>query len=309
MSIVVPSSALPPGPPRIDGEQVPQGEQDAVLHLNGLLACLGHYECQFRNAVAFFDLCRGEPTGPSAKIDITNIPIPRFPIIEQPANTLRAWEHMASRDGAMAIYHFGQALAAISHQLRRCPTIGAQVDYRSFRLARKDFKAHFPSHDAIRHAVGHAVDFSTTIAKRETHSIKPPWKRTFGNVTIQALGSKPMRFADSLHDRAYCVTYKGHVHCYEVTVETLNALARVRERTYAVFDAAADPEFYRCPHCGGRNLSEVYSRRIYRCTDCNQPVTDEMMEVWRYRRHRAAARSALLVLLRARLQELTRAAA
>jgi hypothetical protein len=107
MSIEVPSSAPPPGPPQIWGNHLSQGEQDAVLHLNGLLACLGHYEWQFRHTVTLFDLCRGEP----AKADI------KFPIIEQKANTLRAWEEMAARDGAMAIYHFGQALTAIARGL------------------------------------------------------------------------------------------------------------------------------------------------------------------------------------------------
>jgi hypothetical protein len=328
MPIEVPSSALPPGVPQFHGEHLPQGEQEATRHLNVLVAQLVRYEWQFRHAVTLFDLCRGE-SDLSAKADITNIPIPRFPIVEQKANTLHAWEMMAARDGALAIYHFGQALTAVARGLGACPTIRARVDHSALRLARRAFEQSFPSYDAIRHAVGHAVDFGATVAEQEAHSAKPPWKLSFGNVSVEApgdmpvrlvgdltgglhcvtySGDMPVRLVGDLTDRLYCVTYRGRAHGYAIAVETLDALSWIREQTYLAFDAATDPEFYRCPSCEGRNLSEVYSRRVYRCTECNQPVTDEMMEVYRRRRRRTVVRSALIALLRARSQGLARAA-
>lgn len=97
--------------PQFHGERLLQGEQDAAHHLNVLVAQLTRYEWQFRNGVALFDLCRKEASDLAAKIDINNLP--RSPVIERPGNTLRGWEEMAARDGAMAIYHFGQALTAI----------------------------------------------------------------------------------------------------------------------------------------------------------------------------------------------------
>ena len=103
--------------PQFHGEHLPLGEQDAAHYLNVLLAQLGRYEWQFRNALALFDLCRKEVSDLSTKIDINNLP--KFPIIEGSGHTLRAWEMMAARDGAMAIYHFGQALTAIARGLGR----------------------------------------------------------------------------------------------------------------------------------------------------------------------------------------------
>jgi hypothetical protein len=95
----------------------------------------------------------------------------------------------------------------------------------------KAFEHRFPSHDAIRDVVSHQVDFGATMAERETHSIKPPWSRSFGNQTIEVAGSRPIRFADNLYDRVYCVTCRGGVHCYEITAETVKVLSAVREQT------------------------------------------------------------------------------
>ena len=112
-----------------------------------------------------------------------------------------------------------------------CPTICAQVDHSARRPPQKAFEHRFPSHDAIRDVVSHQVDFGATMAERETHSIKPPWSRSFGNQTIEVAGSRPIRFADNLYDRVYCVTCRGGVHCYEITAETVKVLSAVREQT------------------------------------------------------------------------------
>ena len=198
---------------------------------------------------------------------------------------------MAARDGALAIYHFGQALAAISPWLHKCPTVSARLDHPAVRLARKAFRAALPSYDAIRHAVSHASDFNATIERRDEHSIMPPWKHSWGNTTHEVLGTKPVRWTEHLIGRAYCVSYARGVHHYEVTDHTLAVLSKVRERLYAAFDRAADPDFYQCPYCGNRNLQEVYGRRIYKCTTCNDRLMteEEFMyartgRLWRQRR-------------------------
>jgi hypothetical protein len=107
----------------IDGDHVPDNERQAVRHLYGLLFLLGWYEQQFRHALALFDACENRvPTDIPPKFDP-----PKYPIIEDQWHTLEAWKAMAARDGAMAIYNFGQALAAISPRLHDCPTISTSV--------------------------------------------------------------------------------------------------------------------------------------------------------------------------------------
>jgi DNA-directed RNA polymerase subunit RPC12/RpoP len=277
--IVVPSSSLSPFPPQIDGEHIPQAEQPAVAHLLGLLFMLGWYEWQLRHALTLFDLCEQENADLSAQRNINDLP--RYPIISATWHTLSAWNTMAARDGAISIYHFGQALSAIPSWLWTCPTIRARLDHDAIRLARRAFVAALPSYDAIRHAVGHAADFNATIQERERHSIMPPLQ--WG--TLHVSGTRPVRFTEQLVGRAYCVSYQGRMHSYEIRSETAEVLGRARERVYAAFDAVRDSDFYQCPYCGHRDLQEVYGRCVYRCADCDRLETNE--EFWRARAIRA----------------------
>ena len=255
----------------IYGDHIPDGEGEATRHLWSLLFLLGWYEQQFRHALALFNGCeQGRSPLPANPNDI-----PKYPIIESEWHTLNAWQTIAARDGALSIYHFGQALAAIPPWLGNCPTVRGLVSHDALRLARKSFVAALPSYDALRHAVGHAADFNATLEKREAHSIQPPWKETAGAATLQFLGAKPMRVTEELHGRAYLVTYDGQIHHYEIKPETLDALRKVRERIYVAFEAAADPEFYQCPYCSNRNLQEIYSRRVYKCAACNNRLMTE----------------------------------
>lgn len=257
---------------------------EPVRHLYGLLASLGGAEWTFRQALTLFDHCRtGSPLSAEIK------PPPKYSNFVAPWFTLQGWELMCARDGALAIYHFGQALDAIPKWLRNCPTLYDRVDHATLRLARRLFKAAFPSHDAIRHVVGHAVDFSATIKERERHSITRPWRRAFDNLTIQMVGPRPMYSAGDLIDRVYKVTYDGDVHYYEIKGESLERLSAIRERTYEAFKAVVDLDFYTCFYCGSQDLKEVYGRRIYQCVRCDQMVTDELMIRAKYHRLRAAA--------------------
>ncbi len=291
MPITVPLSSPSPHPPMIDGDHIPDAEREAVRHLWSLLFLLGWYEQQYRHALALFDGCvQGRSPLPASPNDL-----PKYPIIEDEWHTLNAWQTIAARDGALSIYHFGQALAAIPPWLRNCPTVRGLVSHDAIRLARKSFVAALPSYDAIRHAVGHAADLNSTIEKRDTHSIMPPWRRSWGNTTYEVIGSKPVRWTEKLIERAYCVSFDGTVHHYEITDKTLDALIKVRERVYAAFEPVADPEFYQCPCCGSRNLQEVYGRRVYKCRGCNDRLmTEEEFMGARFvraRRAREAARA------------------
>ena len=74
-------------------------------------------------------------------------------------------------------------------------------------------------------------------------------KAAGSDVSVEAPGDMPVRLVGDLTDRLYCVTYRGRAHGYAIAVETLDALSWIREQTYLAFDAATDPEFYRCPSC------------------------------------------------------------
>lgn len=236
MPIIVPPTAYVPGPPQIARDRIPADEQEVLLHISDLLGSLARYECQFQLALLLFDLSHAENSNLVSQVESGQL---SFETLDLTTNTLSGWQMMAARDGALAIYHFGQALIAIGANLSNSPTLGSLVNHVPFRLARKSFKATFPSYDAIRHAVGHVADFAATQKKRKIHSIKGPWKFSFGRVSIEVKDEDGFhRFADNLYDRTYCVTYKGEVHKYEITGQTLGRLSKIRLDVYSAFGPA-----------------------------------------------------------------------
>jgi hypothetical protein len=146
MTIEVPSSRLPSLPPQLEGQHALEGDFEQVRHLYGLLASVGGAEWQFGQALALLEWCRASGA-PSPTLPPFPLPPPeRRLTIESEWFTRRSWEMMAARDGALTIYHFGQALAAIVPAVRQCAAIVDHVDYMALRLARKSFKAAFPSY-------------------------------------------------------------------------------------------------------------------------------------------------------------------
>ena len=233
MSIEIPLSRFPPNPPQLEGQHALEGDDlEEVRHLYMLLAMIGVSEWQFCQALALLEWCRAS-SAPSTAPTFPLPPPPKAPIIESQWITRRSWELMAAREGALTIYHFGQGLAAIAPAVRKCSFIADRVDHAALRRARKSFKAAFPSHDAIRHVVGHTVDFSATLEERDRHSVRPPWERTFDSGTLQYAGTRKIFNPGDLHDRVYRVTYEGDVHFYELRSETLERLSAIRERTYS----------------------------------------------------------------------------
>ena len=55
-------------------------------------------------------------------------------------DTTGAWQVMAARDGALAIYHFGNTIEAIRKNLPKCPALGGLVDHSILRDASKSFR-------------------------------------------------------------------------------------------------------------------------------------------------------------------------
>jgi hypothetical protein len=239
MPITVPLSDYAPTPPQIVRERIPLVEHPAMFHILDLLGSLGRYERQFRLALMLFQLAWEENSRLAEALPLGAVD---WRTLDLSTNTLNGWQMMAARDGALAIYHFGQARKAVSASLGLCPILRDMVDHPKMRISRKLFDSNFPSYDAIRHAVGHIADFSATINRRMTHSIKGPWKGDFGAVALEIKDVNAVsRFADNLYQDTYCVTYLGRVHRYDMTAKTLGKLEQVRALVYSSFEQATMP--------------------------------------------------------------------
>lgn len=206
------------------------------MHISDLLGSLARYERRFQLALCLFELSLAENSVLANQVENGQL---SFNALDLITNTLSGWQLMAAREGALAIYHFGQALFGVASSLGACPTLSRLVDHPAIRLSRKSFEATFPGYDAIRHAVAHVADFSATTEKRKIHSIRGPWKYQFGRISIEIKDEENLhRFTDNLYDRSYCVTFEGQVHKYDITAQTLEALSRARERIFSAFAAA-----------------------------------------------------------------------
>jgi len=235
MPIVVPPTGYPASPGPFSVSLIPEQERPAVFHILDLLASLGRYERRFALALLLFEHCLAENSDLARQVEGGALGLGT---LDAQTNTLSGWQTMAARDGALARYHFGQALHAIASSLKDCPTLRTYTNHGKLRLARKQFEAHFPSVTSIRHVIGHIADFAATIGDKEKHSIRGPYKETFGRVGIQVHDTAKITFSDNLYDHTYAVTYDGAVHTCEISSKTLRTLVAVRETTYSGFDAA-----------------------------------------------------------------------
>jgi hypothetical protein len=235
MPITAPPSNYSATPPQIDRSTIPANEQTGLSHVVDLLASLGRYERRFSLAVTLFDLCHDENSNMARQVETGSL---SFTMLDSKTNTLSGWMTMAAREGAMSIYHFGQAATAIVN-MKECPALRAKVDHESIRLARKLFDATFPDNIDMRNAIAHVAEASGTTKERLINSIKGPVKYVFGRATVELTDSGGFyRFEDNLYDRTYCVTYDGRMLRYEVSAANAAKLSKIRQQIYSAFSGA-----------------------------------------------------------------------
>jgi len=135
---------------------------------------------------------------------------------------------MAARDGALTIYHFGNAIEGIRKSLPRCPAVNASVDHDILRDASKTFRKAFPNYEAIRHVTGHVSDFTATPDRRREHS--HIGELEVGNISFD---DSPRQFTGNLYNRSYVVSYKGRAYHYEISLDNAHVLYLVKLRVFS----------------------------------------------------------------------------
>ncbi len=239
------------GPAKLDATKVPVPEQPAFEHIVHLLQHLDIHTVNFWMALQLYDACEGQindffqemirAATTSGKLDRSKLDAKgmndRFSIFG-------GWQEIATRDAAMSIYHFGSILDGIKSSLSACPTLCAMVDHKNLRIAIGSLKSAFPNYKAIRHVVGHSADFSQSIAKRQQHSRKGPFKATVGQAGIEIKGSpdRLTQFIGNSAGRSYFVTLDGEVYGYELSRTSADRLKTIRGRVHESFEVATIPE-------------------------------------------------------------------
>jgi hypothetical protein len=239
MAIPVLPSGYAPAPPQVVRDRIPASEHPALIHIMDLVASLGRYERQFHLALMLFDLVEVEQNNIVHKCETGAL---SFEAMDSLTNTLGGWKKMAARDGAFAIYHFGQALLAFSSSFNLCLALKGQMDLSQMRIARKLFLSQFPGYDSIRHVVGHVADFSATMHRRRKHSVRGRISADFGPVGLVIEDADAVtQFTDNLYHRTYFVSYEGKMYRYDLSEQTLSKIRQIRKAAYSGFDRATMP--------------------------------------------------------------------
>lgn len=234
MAIAVPLLGTIERVPQIDASRIPPDQDEAMKHIAHLLSGLTRFERQFRYAVLLFDASHQEEQaliqlGMSRRLD--------WGVMENGMWTLSAWSHMAARDGALAIYHFGNTIQGIWASLPACPSIASAINEAALREASKEFRDAFRRYEAIRHVVGHVSDFFfNTQQKRSEHAAKGKWQAGgagafIGSTDEQGASELPGNLAGD----TYVVSFRGEATSYALNAATVDIISSVRSKIYASF--------------------------------------------------------------------------
>lgn len=146
----------------------------------------------------------------------------------------RAWKHIALRDGAMTVYHFGRALKEGSgNGLKECPSLTKLLAANHMRQARHMFSQKFPAAEKVRHGTAHSAEIGETKADYDMNAFS-------GNADLWGVIKgvpKGLMIQDGLAGRRYITTHRGEIISYELSAETLSFLCDIAREFYEAFDA------------------------------------------------------------------------
>lgn len=212
--------------PHINFDKVPPKERDAAHSVQSGALDLTNYVEQFGAALNLFDFCA------SQEFHINNQPRPLLPQHIRFLETSRGWAHMAGRQGAMAIYHFGVACDGIREALTECDTVRNAMDYNAFKQARRAFRKAFPDSENVRHAVAHVADKIKTPAKVREHGFTGSHNIGTGLVISD---STLNTFTDIIVGRTITNSWSGKLYSYELSTQTRDTLEQIKHAVWLAF--------------------------------------------------------------------------
>ena len=216
--------------PQILYTHLPKDEQLQGHLLGRALSELKQILQSFDVALQLFDTCmeqindaRKELNAAQATNDRTIIDA-AYTVYWPRRRLLSSWAEIAVRDGAMQIWKLGTVIESIRSNIFRVPSLRASIDGKALRGAFKEFRAYFPSYEAIRHAVAHPhAELMGTPEKLER----------------EALGSG-RNVIGGIDGRSFYVTKDKAIHRYELSDQSIQRMITIVAKVYDCFrDAEA----------------------------------------------------------------------
>ncbi|MGH6854255.1 MAG: hypothetical protein ACREDN_02425 [Aestuariivirga sp.] len=202
---------------------LPKAERKSAAHIQMLLRQLGQYNREFAASVELFNHSIGQMAAATVSA------IPRAPTWDW----LDDWMHIAARDGAMTIFHFGRTVELTRAYLPKCPTVLSLIDQVALRESGKLLRVHFPHFEAVRHSVGHAAELMGTEKNRDSNSVSGPYD-VLPNLRLGDHRTKVL-LRNTLKGNRLLNTFKGKTCEYEISARTIKKLSDVRLAFYSAF--------------------------------------------------------------------------
>jgi hypothetical protein len=173
----------------------------------------------FQASIALFDLLEWAGQAPGA----TALPL----------DFIR-YRRIAARDAALNLYHFKYSLRAIKKNLPKSVALSARIDAVAIRNALKYFNSNFPNIDQVRHAVAHAGELFSNVAKMRQNE---------SNSTITGHGftHQGRWFSEAMSGRIYTVGIEGKAFFVVADQSTLLKLGSIISMVDLAFQDALAP--------------------------------------------------------------------
>ncbi len=188
-------------PPRIDDSTFPECERQQVDSILILLSSLNSLIEAFRSDLELFDYAEQNPA------------------------VRMAWSSIASRDAAVTLWNFGDALKFIQSALKKCPSLKTQRKEVALKAAIGRFGAAFPFAKKVRDATAHQVGQIATPKDRKLNSLR--------GVRVLLINCRI--------GRKVMYSKEGREVSFEISGGTILTLETVRDTVFKVFREARNP--------------------------------------------------------------------
>jgi hypothetical protein len=211
------------GPPNIASQSLPEEERAPAFALKCGLSDLMKYEGQLAAALSLYD-------DSMAKYWARGECVPGAPELD--------WADIAKRDGAMTIYHFGEACDGISSSLRKCPTLLPLVNLQALNNALRPLRVHFSDRVSVRNVVGHSVERTQSPVGMQDHSFSGLSQKIPGIKTSDTTTGLTLTVNS---DRTLAATWKNRIVSYELSKETLATITAIKLGVWNAFRPSQTP--------------------------------------------------------------------
>lgn len=226
--------------PRLYHPDMTEAEQTQAWETSGILRSLSEQSAAFSSALDLFDhaaelsLPYEQQLGVAmshASVEELRASAKMKRQILAVLDRFRGWQLVAVRDGAMTIYHFGQAMAAARTSAFKCKKLAEIIDRPKMKEAGKLFAQTFPNDVKVRNALGHFVELTSIPENRAENSFTG--KFTAPGVVIEGKDN----VINVLSGAKLSLTYGNEIVEYELSRANFEALLRVQSLLFDAFRA------------------------------------------------------------------------